>query len=188
MTEFVDRQTLAEKIGVSTRRIGQLVSEGKLSAPTAKGFDLAKAVGEYQLRTDPAKRQAALVAKGDAARAPIAVAKPARSAPAPAPDDDESDDPDLFDFQEARAKREQHNADLAELKLMQARGELLRREVIVAREFEIARKLRERILGFPARLANFVPPEAMKAITDECESLVVELQEEASRIAESSIE
>lgn len=189
MAQFVDRKTLAERIGLSTRRVGQLVEEGKISPPTAAGFDLAKALGEYQLNTDPGKRHAAQVAKGEIRPALVPPLRAVPKTPAPAPVDDTDDDEqnsDLFDYQESRAKRERHNANLAELKELQARGDLLRRDIVIAREFEIARKLRDRILGFPARLANFVPSEAMATITSECEALVAELQEEAARIAETS--
>ena len=50
-------------------------------------------------------------------------------------------------------------------------------------EFAIGRRLRDRILGFPARVANLVPPEAMTSLTEECEALVRELQDEVASIA-----
>jgi phage terminase Nu1 subunit (DNA packaging protein) len=186
MTEYVNQQTLAEKLGVSTRRVRQLVDEGKLTPPTAKGFDLDRAIGEYHRKTDPQKRHAAQVAKGQI-KTPIA-AKPTLTVVPATPLGADDDDDDHDEFQIARAKRETANAELAALRVMQARGELLQRDIVVAREFEIARKLRDRILGFPARVANFVPPEAMKALVDECEALIRELQEEASRIAEQSVQ
>jgi phage terminase Nu1 subunit (DNA packaging protein) len=186
MAEYVNQQTLAEKLGISARRVRQLVEEGKLSPPSVRGFDIDKAIGEYHRKTDPQKRHAAQVAKGQV-KPPPAAAKPTLSVVRPVVDDDDDDD-EADEFQVARAKRERHNANLAELKELQARGDLLRRDIVVAREFEIARKLRERIMAFPARIANLVPAEAVKSIADECESLVIELQEDASRIAEQSVQ
>lgn len=91
----------------------------------------------------------------------------------------------LLSFADARAKRENHNAQLAEIKYLEQAGRLIPREEVRAREFDIARKLRDRILGFPARLANLLPPDAMKTIVAECNALVRELQDDAAKIAGS---
>jgi hypothetical protein len=57
---------------------------------------------------------------------------------------------------------------------------------VAAKEFAIARKLRDRIIGFPARLASIVPADAMKIITDECDALVREMQDDVATIAETT--
>jgi len=186
--KIVSVKELADHLGITPRQVYKLISEGKIEKPES-GIVLEEAVGQYHSRTSPQHRMADALARGKTV-APAAVAiAPARPRPKPEPrrqsSDDDDDEVELFDYQESRAKREMHNANLAELKELQARGDLLRRDIVVAREFEIARKLRDRILAFPARVANFVGSDAMKTLTMECEALVAELQEEVSRIAEA---
>ena len=52
--------------------------------------------------------------------------------------------------------------------------------------YVIARKLRDRIIGWPARLASVVPADAMKIVTDECEALIREMQDDVATIAETT--
>jgi hypothetical protein len=54
--------------------------------------------------------------------------------------------------------------------------------------FAIARKLRDRINGFPTKLQQFIPSEAMQMLTDECDKLIKELQADAQRVAEGDVD
>ena len=89
-----------------------------------------------------------------------------------------------FDFNFQRARKETFNAEKARLAVEQMTGRLVSRDEVRNKEFAVARVLRDRILGFPARVANLIPSDAMQALTDECEQLVRELQDAASKIAE----
>ena len=186
MAKYVDRKTTAAALGVSRQRLEKLIHQGRV-VETAKGIDLEKAKRDYAASIDPAKKAA-----WEARRKP----KPGRPRTTPPPTagprlavdntSDPDDTSDLFggNFNESRARKEHWAARRAELEYKQRAGELIPRDEVRAKEFAVARKLRDRILGFPARLANWVPPEAMKIITDECDTLIRELQEDAARIAE----
>lgn len=110
----------------------------------------------------------------------------ARRASPKLPDDEEqeSNPQGVLDFNAAKTNREIANARLAELKVAEAEGRLIDREQIIAVNFAIARKLRDRINGFPTRLQQFLPVDAMQMLVDECMKLVEELQADASKIAE----
>lgn len=170
---FVTRRECAAALEISRQRVEQLIKRGDFKE-TAGGIDIVAA-----RRTHAALKQldkAALAAK----------ARPAQpSKVTPAADAGDGDGLQLFDFAEARAKKENWNAARAEAEYKKMMGILIPRDEVAAKEFAVARKLRDRIIGFPARLSNFLPPEAMRMLTDECNQLVRELQEDAATIAES---
>ena len=188
MAKFVDRKTAAAALGVSRQRLETLIKQGRITE-TPKGIELEKAKRDYEATIDPAKK-AAWEARRKAAQGgrPKGSQTPRAAGPRLAVDNTAGDGetPDLFggNFNAARARREYWTAQKAELEYKQRAGELIPRDEVRAKEFAVARKLRDRILAWPARLANWVPPEAMKIITDECDTLVRELQEDAARIAE----
>lgn len=186
-TVWVSRARLAAELGLGRRRIGQLVDKGVITE-TDEGIDLHKALGEYQRKTDQSKRAAYAQRKSGRGQRVTRSVRPPPTAPKqlpPVSDPVDPDEPlDLFDYNKARGRKEAANAQLAEIKLAREAKSLISRDEVRAKEFEIARLLRDRILGFPARLANFVPAEAMKTLTDECEALVRDLQDASSKIAE----
>jgi len=59
---MVDRKTLAQELGLSRQRIGQLISDGKIPETDA-GIDLEAAVTAYRAKTAPEKVAAARAAK-----------------------------------------------------------------------------------------------------------------------------
>lgn len=93
----------------------------------------------------------------------------------------------VLNFNEAKTARERANARLAELRVDEAEGRLIDREQMIAVNFAIARKLRDRINGFPTRLQQFLPGDAMQMLVDECTKLVEELQADAAKIAEDGV-
>lgn len=56
-------------------------------------------------------------------------------------------------YAQARARRELANAELAELKLKEAKGALINRDHVRRREFSIARLVRDSMFAVPDRLA-----------------------------------
>lgn len=176
---FASRKDAASELGFSRQRLEKLIKQGRIPE-TPDGVDMVKA---RQVRQE----MMALRVDATVSAPTIGAAKPTRKKYAVQRGSAESKDGEtgeLFSFADARARRENTNAKLAELKLAREAKSLVSREEVRAKEFEIARLLRDRILGFPARLANFVPADAMKPITEECESLVRELQNAAAKISE----
>lgn len=167
---------MAEALKISRQRVEKLIRDGRI-VETAAGIDLEAARAAYEATTDPAKRHAYEARAGAAGRTVYG----RRGA-------DEVTDPqsgEVLSFATARTHKEMANAKRANLEYQIKAGNYVARDEVRAREFEIARKLRDRILGFPARLANFVPPDAMAAIEAECQDLIRELQDDAATIAET---
>lgn len=176
MHKLHSRAEVAEALGISRQMLEKYIARGTIVEIEKGKIDLEDARRRYATQTDPGRRL-----KVVAMPAPAAAPAPAAGEPAA----DDATEPSLFDFQQARTHRENWNAKAAELKYREAAGLLIPREEVAAKEFAVARKLRDRILGFPAKVANFMPPDAMKIVTEECDQLVRELQDDAAQIASS---
>lgn len=162
------RAQVAAKLGITRQRVGQLIKDGRIEERNGS-IDLDKAVADYNAFLDPMKRLAYVARTKGAAQPPSG-----------------SDGQGVMDFTAARTEKERANAMRAQLEYKIKAGHFVSRDEVAAKEFAIARKIRDRIIGFPAKLANLVPPDAMKTITDECEALVRELQDEIAAIAEET--
>jgi hypothetical protein len=66
-----------------------------------------------------------------------------------------------------RARREKYEADLAEIKLREQRGDLVRKVEVRAEMAARIGQLRERLLQLPARLAHALSPEARVLLESE---------------------
>ena len=164
VTDLKSRAEVAAALKITRQALEKHIKKGTIVEVAPGRIDIEDAKRRYQTIDPGRKPHVEVVASTPAPRAA---------------------DGDLVPFPEARAKRENWNAQLAEVKYKEQVGLLVSREEVAAREFAVARKVRDRILGFPARVANFVPPDAMKILVDECDQLVRELQDDAARIAES---
>lgn len=171
---LVDRKTAAAALEISRQRLEKLIKDGRI-IEGPNGIDLAKAEKGYLESLDPAKRAGYLTS---------GPAREARRSKTNEPDPETDDD--LLSFADARTVKERVNAKRAELEYNIRANLYVHRDEIAAKEFAIARKIRDRIVGFPARLANLVPADAMKIITDECEALVREMQDDVATIAETT--
>jgi phage terminase Nu1 subunit (DNA packaging protein) len=56
-------------------------------------------------------------------------------------------------YKAAQAKKEQHNANLAELEELKARGELVHIDLVKAQASQAAKHIREALLSLPSRLS-----------------------------------
>jgi hypothetical protein len=185
----------AELGGISRQRVNKLVERW----PQVKVDGLIDIEALRQLRSanlDPGKAaayeqaQRRLAANAEPATRPAPPSRSFRAVEAKSPDEDPEEEQPELDFNTfngAKTARERANARLAEIKLAEAEGRLIDREQVIATNFAIARKLRDRINGFPTRLQQFMPPEAMQMLVDECAKLVDELQADAAKIAEDGI-
>ena len=92
-------------------------------------------------------------------------------------------------FQRAKAKREAHNANIAELEERRLRGELM--DVQEARKMatNAAKTVRETLLALPARLSAIVAdkpePEVLRHLDAEVRALLASLAPELTNISES---
>lgn len=190
-TRWLRRKEAAAELGFSRQRLEKLIKDGRIEETPAGLIDIEKAARQVERSVDPVRR-AAYEATAPASSKPKATAarrrrpyKVKRGA-AVAPDDGEQGEFVLGSYAEARAEREKANAKTARLNYERLIGTMVPRAEVVAKEFAVARMVRDRILGFPSRIANFVPGEAMKMITDECDRLIRELQDAAAKIAEGA--
>lgn len=188
----VGRSKLCQILEISKQRLSVLIKQGRIKEGIDGLIDVEAARRDYMATLDPDRRHRyesrARLTSPASASAPAADAAPtsSRTPAKPAPAPGASEVGELLDFTFARTKKELANAKRAELEFSIKSGQYLPRDEVVAKEFAVARKLRDRILGFPARIQNLVSPEAMASITQECEALVRELAEDAARIAEST--
>lgn len=177
--KLLPRKDIAPMLGITTQRLGQLIREGKITEHE-NGIDPERAKAEYAANTDAAKREA------HKSRAHflsvVEGGKPEPAEPPPARVTDPETGADLFNFNNAKAQKEFYHAQRARLDFEIKSGALLSRDAVVAREFEVARKLRDRLLGLPPRLANFIPADAMKVVTDEIDALIREMQQDAADV------
>lgn len=176
-TAFASRKDAAGELGFTRQRLEKLIKQGRIRE-TDHGVDMVHA---RKVRAEMISLRAPDMSPSPAPatpqRKPYSVARGAAKV-----EDEETGE--LFSYAEAKARRERANAELAEIKLTTEKGRLISRDEVREKEFAVARLIRDRILGFPPRVANFIPPEAMKLLTQECEQLVRELQDATSRIAE----
>lgn len=190
---WVSRKEAAAECGFSRQRLEKLIKQGRI-VETADGVDIEQA---RRVRAEMLDRRLAMGLPAEppqevATAAPAAEAEPAarrrynvkRGEAKVSDSGDDDEDGDLLSYHDERTKREKTRRLREELAYRRDVGQLIPVDEVKAREFEIARKLRDRILGWPARVQNFLPPDAMKIMIEECEALVREMQEEAARIAE----
>lgn len=181
---YVPRKIAAAELGFSRQRLEKLIKQGRV-VETEDGVDIDQARAVRATMLDMRQAMAADATRDEAA----AAEKPSRKPYAVARGAEKSKNDktgELFSYADARTKREAANAELAQIRVLEASGKLIGVDEVKAKEFEVARKLRDRILGFPAKVQPLLPPEAMQIITEECDQLVKELQEDAARIAERS--
>lgn len=185
-TQWATRRETGEALGISRQRVEQFIAKGVI-VETEHGIDLAAAKQAYAARVD-VMRRAQYETRKELEGAPVTAVpqqETASSAPASAPGEGGTVTVAL-DYNAQRARRERINADLQEMKFKTESGRLISRDEVKAKEFEVARMLRDRILGWPARLVNHIPPEAMRILSDECDALIRDMQDAAARISEQT--
>lgn len=96
-------------------------------------------------------------------------------------------DADDVPYNVSRAKREKHQAAIAELRLAQMAGELVDREVVKQQAFESARRVRDALLNIPDRIATQLAAmkdahEVHQALLSEINDVLKGLTEDVSRV------
>lgn len=130
---------------------------------TPTGRELAAALGVDPARITRMAQQGMPKTSIEAARAwvranvrPRTPASPARPARSP----DSPDSPDSEDFQAARTRRETAEASLAQLKLQEQEGELIRLDAVRNAWATRLTAVRDALLQIPARIAPVVAAES----------------------------
>ena len=163
MTNLITPAEYARQRGCSRQNVSQKIKTGGITLIDGK-IDPELANKEWiastkQLRPEPEKSQAH-----------EAVTKAATAS---------------YNYQDSRAKRESHEADLAELKLRKMAGELVEIEDVQFAMTDFGASVRSLIEQLPARLSPMLAAEtdlqAIKALlTTECNALIKEMRELAT--------
>lgn len=180
---LVKRKEAAAELEISRQRVEALLKRWP-DVEGPGGIDIERLKTLREKNSDPL-RQA--VYQQQRKLTAVAVDAPTAEKPANPPTSASDPEPELpleaLDFTGARTRRERANAQLAELKAAQEAGRLIPRQEVQAREFAVARNLRDRISNFPSKVQHFLTPEATQMLTKECRALIEELQKDAARIA-----
>jgi hypothetical protein len=176
---IVSQVKAGEELGISRQRVQKLLKRWP-EVIVDDGVDIEKLKALREENADPLRQ--AVYQQSRKLKA-VEVEAPKAAVPAPAAENQPELPLDALDFNAARTRRERANAELAQMKADQEAGRLISRQEVQAREFAIARQLRDRLTGFPARVQQFLPPEAMQMLTKEVRALIDDLQKDAERIA-----
>lgn len=166
---FVEgKAAFAKRLGVSPSRVTALAKEG-LPLDELGRVRVADALRWIESRQNPV-RSAAGRLTGAIRHDATEDADADDDAPPPDADDDTAGR-----YWKAKADREEHNAELARLKVAQLRGELLDAATVKADTFRLAKGFRDGLLSFPARSAPVIA--AALGISDTA-ALAIELERE----------
>ena len=193
MSQWVSRAEAAKALGISRQALEKLIREGKIKEkPNPNGrrpktvIDLDTARRDYARNTDPAKRKAAQQAAraGQAAGSPQAPNTSSKPAAPRRPYGRAGADtgPGGIDYNTARTAKTAYQAELTKLALAREKGRMVPRAEVEAAAVAMARKLRDRLLAFPARLAPYVDRAALPEIEAEIRQLVEELARDAQSL------
>lgn len=150
MTTLTQAQ-FARHLGVDRAHVTRLKHTGRLVMTDDNHVRVEESEARIAATADPAKAQ---VAERHAAARAAAVdgKKPAKTA---APEDDEGDEPPVGgpDYQKARARREEANANLAEIELAERAGGLMETAAVRAVLADVGATCRAALETLPAILA-----------------------------------
>lgn len=195
---FVTAGQAGEELGVSRQRVGKLVERwpevknpvtGKIDIARLKELRAANADPLKQMAYQHAARARATEAESDAAVAPTV--RKVAAARAEQEKDDESDEQgevnlERASFTEAKTHRERSNARLAELRVLELEGQLISRREVESLNFAIARRIRDRLEGLPAKLQQYIMPDAMPMLDNEIKEVLKQLAEDAAQAVDEA--
>lgn len=162
---FVEgKAAFAKRLGVSPSRVTALAKEG-LPLDELGRVRVADALAWIEARQNPVRSAAGRLTGG------LKHGDDADDDDAPPPD---ADDDTAARYWKAKADREEHNAELARLKVAQQRGELLDAATVRADTFRLAKGFRDGLLSFPSRSA----PVIAAALGIDPAALAIELERE----------
>ena len=154
--ESISQAEFARRVGCSRQNISKLVLAGKIPKNEKGKLNFYAALRAYEENTDPGHHER------------LSKNSMATEAPAAAPVEDSPGEEKQLSlvavntgdkFKNARAKREEHSADLAGLKLAKEAGELVSAAKVQQDAFNLARGLRDALSSLPERLAPILAAE-----------------------------
>lgn len=180
---LVRRKEAAAALGVTRQRVEALIKRWP-DVEGPNGIDIARLKTLREQYADPLRqavyRQQRTLKAQAGPDAPKTVGKP-KTATAAQGDNEQALPLEALDFNGARTRRERANARLAEMKAAHEAGRLIERDEVHKKEFKIARMIRDRLLGLPARLAHAVSAEALRVVEEVCNETIDAMQSEVAR-------
>lgn len=142
----------ARQRGISEGAVRKAISSGRISAEADGTIAPDKADAAWERNTDPAQQR-----KPEPA-SPVTQPRPPVRPPSPDPEP-AAGNPAAPNYQVSRAIRETYNAKLTRMDYEERQGKLLKAEDVAREAFEMARRVRDRLLGIPNRMAAVLASE-----------------------------
>ena len=157
--ELITQAEYARRRGVAKSAVAKAVAERRISLIDGK-IDPSVADIQWERNTRARADSGRATTEG----APLGFEVPAATGPAPttAPTSDEQGE-----YSVNRARRERYEADLAQLKLQELQGDLVRVVEVRAEIGKAVGQLKTNLLQIPARLAHMLTPEQSAAVDAE---------------------
>ncbi len=184
MPDTLTPREFAERLGYKPHYGNQLAKDGRLVfAPDGKRVLVQESIARFHATKDPSKQGVA-----DRHAAGRAAAAPARAEPPQdADEDDAGGDAPMYDFQNAKAKREHWAAEREHAAFRKEAGELMERGDVVAAFADAGATLRGRLEAWasvlPPQLAGRDEAAIRATIADQVEQLLRDLSEKFNRMA-----
>lgn len=174
----------AARLGYKPHYGNQLAKDGRLVfAPDGKRVLVAESIARFEATKDPSRQGVAdRHAAGRAAAAPA----PAEQAEPPAdPDDDAGGDAPMYDFQNAKAKREHWAAEREHAAFRKEAGELIELTTHIAAMADVGATVRAKLEAWastlPPQLAGRDEAAVRATLADQVELLLRDLADRVRR-------
>ena len=184
--ETLTPRQLAERLGFKPHYGNQLAKEGRfVFAPDGKHVLVQESIARFHATKDPSKQGVAdRHAAGRAAAAPA----PAEQAEPPAdPDDDAGGDAPMYDFHNAKAKREHWAAEREHAAFRKDAGELIELTTHIAAMADVGATVRAKLEAWastlPPQLAGRDEAAVRATLVDQVELLLRDLADRMQRHA-----
>ena len=184
--ETLTPRQLAERLGFKPHYGNQLAKEGRfVLAPDGKHVLVQESIARFHATKDPSKQGVAdRHAAGRAAAAPA----PAEQAEPPAdPDDDAGGDAPMYDFHNAKAKREHWAAEREHAAFRKDAGELIELTTHIAAMADVGATVRAKLEAWastlPPQLAGRDEAAVRATLVDQVELLLRDLADRMQRHA-----
>ena len=184
-TETLTPRQLAERLGYKPQYGNQLAKDGRfVFAPDGKRVLVQESIARFNATKDPSKQG---VADRHAAARDAQAAQPPAQETAGTEDDDSADSAPMYDFHNAKAKREHWAAEREHAAFRKDAGELIEHTVHIAALADVGATVRSKLETW----ASTLPPQlvgrdeaAVRAtIADQVELLLRELADRMQRHA-----
>lgn len=175
--ELISQREYARRRGVSPNAVNKAVKAGRISLVNGK-IDPYQADRDWIRTTDQSRPRNRITGRPKASRESTAPSTPMDLDGQGEKDDGSNGSRPNYAI--ARAKREEAQAQLAELELEHRRGELLRVKEVRAAAYTTARQARDQLIALPDRVSAILagvadPTEIHRILEDEIDRICKEL-------------